>query len=57
MTAVSIDWERQRGGRGGWTEALLRFSVVLGIVLALVTLVGHGIWVLIAAIFGGKSAR
>ncbi len=38
-------------------EALIAFLLISGVVLALVTLVGHGIWVLIAAIFGGNSAR
>src|SRR5882757_8846311 len=31
------------------------FFVVLFFVLAIVTLVGHGIWVLLAAAFGGQS--
>ncbi|HEX2476513.1 MAG TPA: hypothetical protein VHK01_17300, partial [Lacipirellulaceae bacterium] len=38
-------------------EALLAFLLMLGLVLAVVTLVGHGIWVLIAAIFRGNSAN
>ena len=34
---------------------LTMFFVVLFFVLAIVTVIGHGIWVLLAHVFGGQS--
>src|SRR5579885_950344 len=44
------------GARGGFMQTLVVGLVVLVCVLAIITVVGHGIWVMLASIFGSGTA-
>ena len=47
----------RRVGRAGPLEDIVALLLLLGVVLAIVAIVGHGIWVLVAAAFGRGSAK
>ena len=60
MMARGVAIGRSLATRASWLDDLTELivvAVVVGVILGIVTLLGHGIWVLLSAIFGGKKSQ